>query len=116
MSIVLSEVSDRILTVTINRPEKLNALNPEVIEGLREAFHGAKANPEVGAVVLTGAGEKAFVAGADIATFQGLTPVAARTLAGPTASSATFNTTVESTPAENATITRLISRIISIMR
>jgi enoyl-CoA hydratase len=78
MAVVTTELSDRILTVTINRPEKLNALNPEVIEGLREAFHGAKVNPETGAVILTGAGEKAFVAGADIATFQGLTPIAAR--------------------------------------
>src|SRR5512141_562902 len=78
MSVVTTELEGRILTVTINRPEKLNALNPEVIEGLREAFHGAKTNPEVGAVVLTGAGEKAFVAGADISSFQGLTPVAAK--------------------------------------
>jgi enoyl-CoA hydratase len=78
MSVVLTEAADRILTVTINRPEKLNALNPEVIEGLRSAFHGAKSNPDVGAVILTGGGEKAFVAGADIATFRELTPIGAR--------------------------------------
>jgi len=78
MSVVLSEAADRILTVTINRPEKLNALNPEVVEGLRAAFHGAKSNPDVGAIILTGAGEKAFVAGADIATFRELTPITAR--------------------------------------
>ena len=78
MSVVLTELSERILTVTINRPDKLNALNVEVIEGLRSAFHDAKSNAGVGAVILTGAGEKAFVAGADIATFQTLDPVSAR--------------------------------------
>jgi enoyl-CoA hydratase len=78
MSTVLTETGDRILTVTINRPEKLNALSTEVMEELRAAFHAAKSDPEVGAVILTGAGEKAFVAGADIATFQTLTPITAR--------------------------------------
>ncbi len=78
MSVVLTELSDRVLTVTVNRPEKLNALNPEVIEGLRAAFHEAKGNPDVGALVVTGAGEKAFVAGADIATFRTLDPITAR--------------------------------------
>jgi len=74
MPVVLTELSERILTVTVNRPEKLNALNAEVVEGLRGAFHDAKANADVGAVILTGAGEKAFVAGADIATFSSLSP------------------------------------------
>ena len=54
MSVVLTEVSERVLTVTINRPEKLNALDPGVIEGLRSAFHGAKTNAEVGAVRRSG--------------------------------------------------------------
>ena len=78
MSVVLTELSEKILTVTVNRPEKLNALNAEVVEGLRDAFHGAKSNAEVGAVILTGSGEKAFVAGADIASFTALDPVTAR--------------------------------------
>jgi enoyl-CoA hydratase len=78
VSVVLTETSERILTVTINRPEKMNALNPEVVEGLRAAFHGAKTDAGVGAVIVTGAGEKAFVAGADIATFRELTPITAR--------------------------------------
>jgi len=81
MAVVETELSDRILTVTVNRPEKLNALNAEVVEGLRAAFHDAKTNAEVGAVVVTGAGEKAFVAGADIAGFKDLTPLQARDLA-----------------------------------
>ncbi|HQR46779.1 MAG TPA: enoyl-CoA hydratase-related protein, partial [Thermoanaerobaculia bacterium] len=81
MAVVLTERADRILTVTVNRPEKLNALNGEVLEGLREAFHAAKADPEIGALIVTGAGEKAFVAGADISTFPELTPATARDLA-----------------------------------
>ena len=81
MSVVLTEVSERILTVTVNRPEKLNALNAEVLDGLHAAFAAAKENPEVGAVILTGAGEKAFVAGADIAGFKAFTPAGARDFA-----------------------------------
>jgi len=81
MSVVLAELSGKILTVTVNRPEKLNALNAEVVEGLRAAFHDAKGNPGVGAVILTGAGEKAFVAGADISGFPQLAPLSARDFA-----------------------------------
>jgi enoyl-CoA hydratase len=81
MSVVLTELSGKILTVTINRPEKLNALNAEVLEGLRATFHDTKSNPDVGAVILTGAGEKAFVAGADIGRFTALDPVSARDFA-----------------------------------
>lgn len=58
-----------IRTITINRPEKLNALNRAVIEELAEAFATAENDPNVRAVILTGAGEKAFVAGADISEF-----------------------------------------------
>lgn len=53
-------------TVLIDRQDKLNALNPEVIEGLGSAFASLREDPEVLGVILTGAGEKAFVAGADI--------------------------------------------------
>jgi enoyl-CoA hydratase len=60
MAVVVTELSERILTVTVNRPEKLNALNAEVVEALRAAFHEAKSNAGVGAVIVTGAGEKAF--------------------------------------------------------
>ena len=78
MSVVFAESAERILTVTVNRPEKLNALNVDVLEGLRQAFHAAKPDGGVGAVILTGAGEKAFVAGADITTFPSLDPATAR--------------------------------------
>ncbi|MDX9736398.1 MAG: enoyl-CoA hydratase-related protein, partial [Thermoanaerobaculia bacterium] len=81
MPVVLTDLAEGILTVTVNRPEKLNALNAEVIEELRRVFHEAKSNAEVGALVLTGAGEKAFVAGADISGFPSLTPVDARDFA-----------------------------------
>ena len=78
MSVVLTHLEDRVLTVTINRPEKLNALNAEVLDALEAALLDARANPAVSAVVLTGAGEKAFVAGADISGFRTFTPAAAR--------------------------------------
>ena len=81
MAVVLTELSERILTVTVNRPDKLNALNAEVMEGLRGAFHDAKSNAAVGAVILTGAGEKAFVAGADIGGFASLSSEGAVELA-----------------------------------
>lgn len=58
-------VSDRIATVTINRPDKLNALNATVIAELGQAIDAARADDSVGGVILTGAG-RAFVAGADI--------------------------------------------------
>jgi len=60
------DVRERIATVTIDRPEKLNALNPEVIAQLDGAFASIRDDDEVGGVLLTGAGDKAFVAGADI--------------------------------------------------
>jgi enoyl-CoA hydratase len=63
---LLSETKNRIAYLTINRPEKLNALNWQTMEELRDAFNRIAADEEVGGVILTGAGEKAFVAGADI--------------------------------------------------
>jgi len=63
---VLYAVADRIATVTVNRPDKLNALNDAVMADIDRAVAAAGADPAVGVVVLTGAGEKAFVAGADI--------------------------------------------------
>ena len=64
---VLYGVSDRIALITINRPDKLNALNDAVMADIGQAVAAAKADPAVGVVIVTGAGEKAFVAGADIA-------------------------------------------------
>ena len=65
-------------TVTLNRPDKLNALNSATMLELRHAFAEIKADAQVRVVVLTGSGTKAFVAGADIAEFSGLAPIDAR--------------------------------------
>ena len=63
---VLYEVSDGVATVTINRPDRRNALSWQVMTELRDAFEVAKADGGVHVVVLTGAGDKAFCAGADL--------------------------------------------------
>jgi enoyl-CoA hydratase len=74
------EISNRgaVRTVTVNRPDKLNALNLDTLNELTIAFTQAAQDDAVRAVVLTGAGEKAFVAGADIAQMNGYTPVQAQ--------------------------------------
>lgn len=63
---VLHERRGAALWLVINRPERRNALNAEVIAGLREGYRAAHADPEVRAIVITGAGDKAFCAGADL--------------------------------------------------
>jgi enoyl-CoA hydratase len=72
--------SDRgaIRIVAVNRPDKLNALNAATLDALHVAFDAAAADPGVRVVVLTGTGPKAFVAGADIAEMNSLTPVQGR--------------------------------------
>jgi enoyl-CoA hydratase len=65
-SFVRVERSERIATVAIDRQDKLNALNPQVIAQLRDAFESLRNDESVRGVILTGAGQKAFVAGADI--------------------------------------------------
>lgn len=67
-----------IRTITVNRPDKLNALNSDTLDALHRAFDEAATDTDVRVVVLTGAGEKAFVAGADISEMNGLTPVVGR--------------------------------------
>lgn len=59
--------SEQIARVTINRPDKLNALSHQVFVDLDECFHQLAADDDLRVVILTGAGDKAFVAGADIA-------------------------------------------------
>jgi enoyl-CoA hydratase len=68
---ILITKENSIATVTINRPTKLNALNKETIQELNRAFQELEKNHETRVVILTGSGEKAFVAGADIAEFSG---------------------------------------------
>jgi len=60
------EVKDGLAVLTINRPDKLNALNNEVMQEIKAAFEHIRDSDEIKAVIVTGAGEKAFVAGADI--------------------------------------------------
>jgi 2-(1,2-epoxy-1,2-dihydrophenyl)acetyl-CoA isomerase len=64
--VVLYEVSDGVATVTINRPERMNALTTEVLEKLPDALGRAASDRDVRVVVLTGSGERAFSAGADL--------------------------------------------------
>ena len=66
---ILSSTENNIATITINRPTKLNALNKATIQELHHAFNTLELDPNVRAIILTGTGEKAFVAGADIAEF-----------------------------------------------
>lgn len=73
--IVLCAVRDNIAQVTINRPQALNALNEAVLTELERVMLEAEANPDVRVVILTGAGEKAFVAGADIAAMKDMSPL-----------------------------------------
>jgi enoyl-CoA hydratase len=76
--LVLLDVRDGIATVTVNRPDKLNALNEEVVGGLAETFEKCRADRAVRAVILTGAGDRAFIAGADISFLAACDPKAAR--------------------------------------
>lgn len=69
---------DAIRVITVNRPDKLNALNAATLDALHAAFDAAAADPAVRVVVLTGAGPKAFVAGADIAEMNTLTAAQGR--------------------------------------
>ena len=70
---LLTSLHYNILTITINRQDKLNALNKTVMEELEQAIISLEKNEEVKAGIITGAGTKAFVAGADISEFSGLT-------------------------------------------
>jgi enoyl-CoA hydratase len=78
---LLLQIDKGILTLTINRPDKLNALNIETVNELREAFQQVYDDPAIKGVIVTGAGEKAFVAGADISEIAALNEVNARKFA-----------------------------------
>lgn len=68
---LLVEVMKPVATITVNRPKVLNALNLETVGELGTAFSMLEANDDVRAIIMTGAGEKAFIAGADITEFRG---------------------------------------------
>lgn len=68
------EVEDGIATLTISRPKALNALNSQVLDAIAKAVERVRADASIGCLVITGAGEKAFVAGADIAEMRSMGP------------------------------------------
>jgi len=78
---LLYEVADGTATVTVNRPKALNALNAATLKELLDCFNAIAADGAVQVVILTGGGEKAFVAGADISEMQPLDAVTAREFA-----------------------------------
>lgn len=69
--ILLDKPEPGIAVLTLNRPEKLNALSGAMLEAFQAALDRAEVDPEIRVVILTGAGDKAFAAGADIAGYQG---------------------------------------------
>lgn len=79
---VLYEIADRIAWITIHRPEKRNAINRAVVTELSAAVGRAVADPEAAVLVVTGAGDKAFVAGADIAEMSTMTAREAQEFSG----------------------------------
>lgn len=70
---ILVEIADAVMRITINRPKQLNALNGETIAELSDAFKKGEGNTEVRTIIVTGTGDKAFVAGADIKEFAEFT-------------------------------------------
>ncbi len=73
--VVLKRIDSHVATLTINRPDKLNALNIETRGRMVRELDELAKNDDVRVVVITGAGDKAFVAGADISEFEGRSPV-----------------------------------------
>jgi enoyl-CoA hydratase len=78
---LLLEIRNQIALLTINRPKALNSLNPQTLEELSRMIAELQANPDVKVIILTGSGEKAFVAGGDISVMQPLGPLEARGVA-----------------------------------
>ncbi len=77
-NILLEEVEEGIFLLTVNRPRSFNALNSDTLKEIHAAGEEVAANPEARVLLITGAGDKAFVAGADIAEMQSLTGIQGR--------------------------------------
>lgn len=82
MKTITFDVKGHIGTLTLNRPEALNAINPDVYAEIKEVMQETANNPEVRVVIITGSGEKAFCAGADITAMRTMTPYEIRGFAG----------------------------------
>ncbi len=78
---ILTQQKQGIFSITINRPEKLNALNKATLAELHQALHQALTDAQTGAILITGAGDKAFVAGADIKELAALQATEAKAFA-----------------------------------
>ena len=79
---LLLDADEQILTITVNRESKMNALNQATMQDIKDAFQYVYDHPkDIRGVILTGAGEKAFVAGADISEFTGVNEMSARKFA-----------------------------------
>lgn len=78
---LLTSLENNIFTITINRPDKLNSLNKTVMDDLNKALDEVYSNPAIKSAIITGAGAKAFVAGADISEFSGLSVEQGKALA-----------------------------------
>ncbi len=78
---VKTESKDGVLTITIDRPKVLNALNAQTVTEIGRAFDEAREDDSIRCVILTGAGEKAFVAGADINELSQMTPLTGKSVA-----------------------------------
>ena len=76
--LVRVETAEGIRTITVHRPEKLNALNVEVLEGLDRAVSEAEQDSSLRCLIVTGSGDRAFIAGADIGELAKLTPIEGR--------------------------------------
>jgi enoyl-CoA hydratase len=76
---IILEIEDSIATLSFNRPKALNALNNALFDELNIALDEIRANTDIRVLILTGAGEKAFVAGADIAELAKMTPLQGKT-------------------------------------
>ncbi|HEY0143813.1 MAG TPA: enoyl-CoA hydratase-related protein [Thermoanaerobaculia bacterium] len=81
MENVRTENRDGILFITIDRPKVLNALNAQTVAEIAEAFEAARDDASVKAIILTGSGEKAFVAGADINELSTMNPITGKAIA-----------------------------------
>ncbi len=75
---LVTTIASQVALITINRPQAMNALNPDTIVELSTTIAELEQQDDVHVIIITGAGEKAFVAGGDVALMRTLTPLQAR--------------------------------------